>query len=90
MRKIHYAQSGEWGQIKVCSGRYFTTDVCHTGSVEKVTCKNCLKILNEVAVVEAKFCPNCKFELIKADFIDGKCGYCGALTGQTSEGRIES
>lgn len=40
---IHYAQWGEWGGERTCGGRYFTTDVKHTGLWENVTCKFCLK-----------------------------------------------
>lgn len=43
--KIHYSLYGEWGSTKVSCGRYFTTDVGHTGNQSKVTCKLCLKLL---------------------------------------------
>lgn len=39
--KIHYAISGEWGGEKVNCGRYYTSDVAHTGNFKKVTCKRC-------------------------------------------------
>lgn len=40
---VHYAPWGEWGGERVSCGRYYTTDVRHTGRLEKVTCKFCLK-----------------------------------------------
>jgi len=42
--KTHYAPSGEWGSTRVNCGRYFTTDVSHTGNKSKVDCKYCLKL----------------------------------------------
>jgi hypothetical protein len=42
--KVHYAPYGEWGGQKVNCGRYFTTDVAHTGNSSKVTCKYCLRL----------------------------------------------
>lgn len=44
--KFHYASSGEWGGSRVNCGRYYTTDVAHTGDKSKVTCKHCLRLLN--------------------------------------------
>lgn len=48
MKKVHYAPSGEWGTTKVNCGKYFTTDVLHTGLKEKVTCKFCLKLIKSI------------------------------------------
>lgn len=45
--KIHFAPSGEWGSTRVNCGRYYTTDVAHTGNKDKVTCKYCLQLFNE-------------------------------------------
>lgn len=45
--KTHYAPSGEWGATKVNCGKYFTTDVKHTGNKSKVDCKYCLKLLTK-------------------------------------------
>jgi hypothetical protein len=44
--KIHYAPNGEWGNTRVNCGKYYTTDVAHTGNKDKVTCKYCLRLLN--------------------------------------------
>lgn len=42
IKVIHYAPAGEWGGQRVSCGRYYTTDVNHTGLIKKVTCKRCL------------------------------------------------
>lgn len=42
LNKVHYAPSGEWGGEKVGCGKYFTTDVLHTPSIQRVACMNCL------------------------------------------------
>ncbi len=44
--KVHYAPAGEWGGERVNCGKYFTTDVAHSGDKSKVTCKLCLKNFN--------------------------------------------
>jgi len=43
--KVHWAPSGEWGNPKLCMGRYWSTDVNHTALINEVTCTHCLKIL---------------------------------------------
>lgn len=42
--KVHYAPYGEWGSARVNCGKYYTTDVAHSGDRSKVTCKLCLRI----------------------------------------------
>jgi len=42
--KVHYAPYGEWGGEQVNCGKYYTTDVAHTGNEKKVTCKYCLRL----------------------------------------------
>lgn len=43
---VHYAPYGEWGGESVNCGRYYTTDVAHTGNRDKVTCKYCQRLLH--------------------------------------------
>ena len=45
---IHYASYGEWGGARVNCGRYYTTDVAHTGDISKVTCKFCNRLFKPV------------------------------------------
>ena len=42
--KVHYAPYGEWGGERVNCGKYYTTDVAHTGNRDKVTCKFCQRL----------------------------------------------
>jgi len=42
--KVHYAPHGEWGGERVNCGKYYTTDVAHTGNRDKVTCKFCQRL----------------------------------------------
>jgi hypothetical protein len=42
--KVHYAPYGEWGGELVNCGKYYTTDVAHTGNRDKVTCKFCQRL----------------------------------------------
>lgn len=42
--KVHYAPHGEWGSERVNCGKYYTTDVAHTGNRDKVTCKFCKRL----------------------------------------------
>ena len=42
--KVHYAPYGEVGGERVNCGKYYTTDVAHTGNRDKVTCKLCQRL----------------------------------------------
>ena len=42
--KVHYAPYGEGGGERVNCGKYYTTDVAHTGNRDKVTCKFCQRL----------------------------------------------
>ena len=45
--RTHYAPGGEWGGQRVNCGRYYTTDVSHSGLFEKITCKFCLELFKK-------------------------------------------